>query len=152
MIEGLTTALLAGAAAVAGVSTDIGHSHSVRIDHHRGAIDADYRSRVLITHKQIGSVAPGRVPSTLRCQWQANLVVDRDARHAGGTMMARTMMRDAALTGSRPGWCEGAKRAIAQEVAARESVLRDHLVAMAADDHAVLTAEVERLHDPVRRG
>lgn len=152
MTGAILPALLAGAAAVAGVSGDIAHRHNVRIDHHRGAIDAEYRSRVLITHKQVGSVTPGRASSTLRCQWQATLIVDRDARQAGGAMMARTMTRDSALAGSRPGWCEGARRAIAQDVAARESVLRDQLAAVAADDHAVLTAEIDRLHDPVRRG
>ncbi|MBM3927666.1 MAG: hypothetical protein FJ335_04300 [Sphingomonadales bacterium] len=152
MTGGLITALLAGAAGLAAVSTDIGHNHSVRIDHTRGSIDADYRSRVAISHRQIGAVTPGGVPSTLRCAWQANLIVDRDARHAGGATMTRTMVRDGALTGSRPGWCAGARTAIAQEVAARHETLRGHLVEMAADDHAVLTAEVDRLHDPVRRG
>lgn len=152
MTGGILTALLAGAAAITGVSTGTGHSHSVRIDHRRGAVDAEYRSRVVVTHKQVGSVAPGRVPTTLRCQWQATLIVDRDARHAGGATMARTMTHDAALTGSRPGWCDGARRAIARDVAARDAALRTKLIAMATDDHPVLTAEIERLHDPVRRG
>ncbi len=152
MSGGLITALLVGAAAVIGVTGDVGHSHSVRIDHHRGAVEADYRSRIEITHKQVGSIAPGRVPSTLRCRWQANLIVDRDARHVGGATMTRTLTRDAVIGGSRPGWCDGAKAAIAREVAGRHHELRDHLMTVAEADRAVLTAEIDRLHDPVRRG
>ncbi|MFD1787728.1 hypothetical protein ACFSC3_09095 [Sphingomonas floccifaciens] len=146
MFGGIIAALLTGAAAAGAVSADVGHSHNVRIDHHRGPVDAEYRSSVTITHRQIGAVTPGRAGSTLRCLWRADMTVERDARHAAGTM-TRTMTRDGALTGSRPGWCDGAKAAIARDVAIRGTVLRDHLVAMAEQDRAVLTAEVDRLHD-----
>lgn len=152
MTGGFVAALLVGAAAMTAGSTDIAHRHSVRIDHHRGAIDAQYSSRVGVTYKQVGAVTPGRVPSTLRCQWQARLIIERDARHASGTTMSRTMVRNGALTGSRPGWCTGAKAAIARDVTARDAALRAHLLAVAADDHAVLTAEIDRLHDRSRRG
>ncbi|KQN25185.1 hypothetical protein ASE86_02695 [Sphingomonas sp. Leaf33] len=152
MTGGFFAALLVGSAAMTAGSTDIAHRHSARIDHHRGAIDAQYSGRVGVVYKQVGAVTPGRVPSSLRCQWQARLIVERDARHASGATMTRTMVRDRALTGSRPGWCSGAKAAIARDVAAHDAALRAHLLALAADDHDVLTAEIDRLHDRSRRG
>lgn len=160
MTAGIIAALLAGAAASGATATDApadigaapGQSHSVRIDHQRGAIEAQYRSRVRIAHQQVGAVTPGGVPSTLRCAWRANVTVDRDARQAGGTTLARTMTREAALTGSRPGWCDGAKAGIAREVAGRASAIRDHMLAMAEEDRAVLSAEIDRLHGSADRG
>lgn len=156
MIAGIIAALLAGAAASGAAATDIAtgqdYSHSVRIDHNRGVVNARYRSRVSIAHQQVGAVTPGGVPSTLRCAWRANVTVDRDARHAGGATMARTMTREAALTGSRAGWCDGAKAGIAREVADRAPAIRDHMLAMAEEDRAVLSAEIDRLHETADRG
>lgn len=156
MTAGIIAALLAGAAASGAAATDIGHapgsSHSIRIDHHSGAVEAQYRSSVRIAHQQVGAVTPGGVPSTLRCAWRANVTVDRDARHAGGTTLARTMTREGALTGSRPGWCDGARAGIAREVADRAPAIRDHMLAMAEEDRAILSAEIERLHGTADRG
>ncbi len=120
--------------------------HKVRVDHHSGAIDAHYRAGVTIAHRQVGAAGPGGRASTLRCQWSAGVTIDREARHASGTTMLRTISRDDVVEGSRPGWCDGQRRAIAEEVARRTDAVRDHMMAVAAEDHGVLRAEADRLH------
>ncbi len=120
--------------------------HVVRIDHHAGPVDARYRSAVTIDHRQVGAAGPGGRPSTLRCAWRADLAVHREAHNTAGLSAARSFGREGVLTGSRPGWCETGKRAIADEVAARADELDSHLRALAQEDHAPLRAELDRLH------
>ncbi len=141
--------LLLGAMAGA---PDSGMEHSVRIDHRSGAVHSRYSADVQVTHRQVGSVGVGGRPSTLRCMWKAGLIVDRQARHASGSTLARSFTHDNVVEGSRPGWCSAQKTAIAQEVASRGAELQARLVQVAQDDHPVLHAEIDRMHGMAQAG
>lgn len=141
MIHHLIAGLLLGAAPDALIL-----EHRVAVPHASGAIDARYRGDVVVRHKQVGTVAaPGRA-STLRCQWEAHLAVERQAHHASGTAAIRSLRREGVATGSRVGWCETSRGAIEREVAARADEWRRHMVALAEEDRADLLAEIDRLH------
>lgn len=147
MIVSIVAGLLLGTP-FAPVTADA--AHRVQMDHRGQRVDVTYRSEVDVAHKQVGAVgAPGR-PSALRCAWTASVDVHREARHAAGHVMARTISADAPLTGSRPGWCDTQRDAIAQDVAARSGKVRDHLLAVAARDQDALVAELDAAHDRVR--
>lgn len=140
LTAGLLLGTLTGAAPI---------EHRVALDHPSGTVEAEYRSALAVTHRQIGTAsAPGR-PSSLRCQWRADLTVTREARHAAGTMLRHESSHQGVLDGSRPGWCTTNRAAIAREVASRQEALRDHLIAVAKADEARLLAEVERAHGRV---
>ena len=126
--------------------------HSTRIDHHSGPVDVRYRGDIRIDQKQVGSVAPGGRPSTLRCTWQANMAVTRDAKAAAGTMMSRQFVRESVASGSRVGWCGTNRTAIAREVAARTRNLDRHMMEVAQEDRDVLHSELDRLHGSARVG
>ncbi|MHA6723230.1 hypothetical protein [Sphingomonas sp. RS2018] len=142
MAYSLIAAAAIGAAAL--LTTDA-IEHSVRIDHPRGAVDARYTATVVIAHRQIGSVAPGGRASTLRCAWRADLSVDRTAQHARGTA-SRSIARETAIAGSRPGWCSTQARAIREEVAARRDEMRAHVLAVSREDRGALIADIDRAH------
>lgn len=149
MTHSFGAALLLGVLAAAQATAG---EHEVRIEHRGGAVDARYRSNVTVAHRQVGAVAPGGVPSSLRCQWSASLAVDREARHASGATMRRMIAREAVIQGHRPGWCDTHRASIAREVAERAPELRPHLVSVAQEDQSVLLEEIERLHHQQREG
>ncbi|WP_448661907.1 hypothetical protein ACG3SL_14620 [Sphingomonas sp. CJ20] len=120
--------------------------HQVRLDHATGPVDARYRSRIAVSHRQIGSVAPAGQPSTLRCAWRADLHVDREALHPSGTTLQASLRRDAVAQGSRAGWCATQRAAIAEEVARRTEDVHGHLVDVAREDHGALTDTLDRMH------
>lgn len=125
-------------------------AHRVAIDHRGQRVDVVYRSDLDVSRRQIGAVgAPGR-PSTLRCAWQARVSVQREARSAAGHVLTRTISSDVPLSGTRTGWCAGQRSAIAADVAARSSGVRDHLLAVAEQDHEALRAELDAAHGPAR--
>lgn len=127
-------------------------AHSTRIDHRSGAVQSDYTANVQMTHQQLGAVGAGGRPSTLRCHWRAALVVERHARHASGSTLARSFTQDKVVEGSRPGWCSAQKLAIARELASRNDALQARLVQLAQEDHPVLHAEIDRMHGTTRTG
>jgi hypothetical protein len=129
--------------ATASASTTV--EHTTRIDHHSGSVDVRYRGDIQIEQKQIGTVAPGGRPSTLRCAWKANMAVTRNANSAAGMMMSRQFVRENIASGSRVGWCRTNKTAIAKEVAARTPNLDRHMNEVAQEDRSVLLAELDRL-------
>jgi len=146
LTAGLKVGLLAAATSLAPID------YSVQVDHQSGPISAVYRSTVAVRHNQVGAVAPGGKPSTLRCRWSVNLIVDRQARAASGTMMTRNMVREGVVSGSRPGWCDTQRKAIAQDVATQLKNLDRHVVVLAQEDQDVLRAELDRLHGATRAG
>lgn len=137
---------------VAMAAPDGGMAHSARIEHRTGAVQSNYTADVAVTHQQIGTVGAGGRPSTLRCLWRAGLVVERQARHASGSTLARSFTHDKVIEGSRPGWCSAQKAAIAQEVASRNDALQARLVELAQEDHGVLNAEIDRMHGTTQAG
>lgn len=146
----LATGLILGlaSATIPGATID----HATRIDHHSGPVEARYRGTVAVQHRQVGSVAPAGRASTLRCMWSANMIVDRHATAATGTTMMRNIVRDNVVSGSRPGWCDTHRASIAREVAAKMQDMNGHVVAVAAEDHEVLRAELDRAHGATRTG
>ncbi len=126
--------------------------HRTRLDHVSGPAEAHYRADVAVKHRQVGTTAPGGRPSTLSCRWSAGLVVEREARGASGSMLARTIDRERVIEGRRPGWCSAQTEAIRKEIARRSGELRDHVVAVAEEDHTVLRAELDRSYAARRTG
>lgn len=120
-------------------------AHSIRIDHDAGPVHADYRMRIDVRHDQVGTAGPGGRPSTLRCRWQADLLLDRSARHSAGTVLQRSLRRDAVASGSRPGWCTANRDAIARDVARATTDVQGEIRALAQQDADGLRAELDRL-------
>jgi len=118
--------------------------HSVRIDYPTGPAHAEYRMRVDVRHQQLGVAAPGSHAATLRCRWRADLVLDREARHTGGTLR-RALRQESVATGSRPGWCTANRAAIAKDVASSTSDMRGAVAALAGQDAALLRAELDQI-------
>lgn len=125
-------------------------AHRVEIDHRGHRVDVTYRSNLDVSHKQVGVAGPGGRASTLRCAWKANVSVHREARSAAGHVLARTIASDAPIEGSRPGWCSAQRAAIAQEVTARSTAVREHLLATAEQDREALALELDAAHAPAR--
>lgn len=119
-------------------------AHRVRIDHPAGPVHAEYRPRLDIRQSQLGVAGPGGRSTTLRCRWQVNLVVDRQARHASGTLQ-RALRTDGIAGGSRPGWCTANRAAIAKDIASATRDMRGALEALAGEDAQVLRAELDQI-------
>jgi len=128
-----------------------GDAHQVQVEHRGTPVDVTYRSDVRIAHRQVGAVgAPGR-PSALRCTWAASVDVHRELRHPAGHVSARQISSDAvAISGSRPGWCEASRQAIAQDVAAERARLRSHVEVIAAADRDAVLAELDTVSGGMR--
>ncbi|MHA6719126.1 hypothetical protein ACX40Y_06695 [Sphingomonas sp. RS6] len=139
----LSLALIAGAATVAEPASGIAHVE--RLDHASGTVDARYRLDLDISHRQIGAVAPGGRAGTLRCVWQADLIVDRTAARADGSVLRRNVRHDAMMSGSRPGWCTAQREAIRREVAARSNAMQEQMIELARRDIDALRAELDDL-------
>lgn len=137
---------------IAAAASGFALEHRTEIAHRSGAVAAHYRAHVDVAHRQVGAVTPGGVSSTLRCHWTANVSVRREARHQAGSTLSRVIENARAIEGSRPGWCGTHARAIRQEIARRSDEIRGHLLAVAEQDHPVLTAEIDRLHGESRAG
>ncbi|WP_294192221.1 hypothetical protein [uncultured Sphingomonas sp.] len=121
-------------------------THHERFDHAGARVEATYRGQMHAEMRQVGSVsAPGR-PSTLRCRWQARVMVDRHARHSGGSVVTRRIEAPVGLSGTRPGWCAGQTKSIRAEVAkATGERMRAHLIEVAARDRAALIVELGQI-------
>ncbi len=118
--------------------------HRATIEHpDAGPIAADYRGSTRIVEKQIGSAGPGGRASTLRCMWSVSLTVERTALEGSGMQASRSMKQENALKGSAPGWCSSNSKAIQRIVDARRDSLRQTMMAMVAQDRAVILAEAD---------
>ncbi|SOB87734.1 hypothetical protein SAMN06297144_2870 [Sphingomonas guangdongensis] len=118
-------------------------SHSVAVPHAGGSVEATYRSATAVRYRQVGAATPPGVAPTLRCHWTATATVSRDARGAGGARLARDWPPADVLSGVRHGWCDNVRQSIAEEIAARQDAIERHRLAVAAQDRAVLIAELE---------
>ena len=145
----LTTGLvLAATGAALGMTVD----HQNQVDHRSGPVAVKYRGDVVITQKQVGAVAPGGRPSSLRCDWAASMSVARHAVAASGTRLVRSIDSDPVVSGTRPGWCVASHSAIKKEVAAKAADMKQHLVMLAQEDEQMLRVELDRIHAPQRAG
>lgn len=115
----------------------------VVIEHPVGPIAADYRGAVGIEKVQIGSPgAPGR-PNSLRCQWTAELSVERVARVGQALQTRRTMAQENVASGSAPGWCAAQAKAIDRMVADQRGAIEAVLAELVAQDRQQLLAEAD---------
>lgn len=138
-------ALALAAAAPAVAEPAAGIAHVERVDHASGPVDARYRLDLDVRHRQVGAVSPGGRPGSLRCVWQADLVVDRTAARADGSVLRRSLRHDAMISGSRPGWCTAQREAIGREVAARSNAMQEQMIELARRDIDALRAELDDL-------
>ena len=123
-----------------------------QVDHRSGPVAVKYRGDVVITHKQVGAVAPGGRPSSLRCDWAASMSVARHAVAASGARLVRSIDSEPVVSGTRPGWCVMSHGAIKKEVAAKAADMRQHLMMLAQEDEQMLRVELDRIHGPQRAG
>lgn len=77
----------------------------------------------------------------LRCQWALALTVKRIA--VSGMQASRSVTHENALKGSAPGWCSSNSKGIQRIVDARRDSLRQTMMAMVAQDRAVILAEAD---------
>lgn len=140
--------VLAATGAALGMTVD----HQNEVDHRSGPVAVKYRGDVVITHKQVGAVAPGGRASSLRCDWAANISVARHAVAASGTRLVRSIDSKPVVSGTRPGWCVASHGAIKKEVAAKAADMQQHLMMLAEEDEQMLRVELDRVHGPQRAG
>ncbi len=119
-------------------------THSVPIDHNGTSMQAVYTAHADVQTRTIGAHTPNRGDSR-SCRWTATISVDRQLTHSPA--LARTLTSDRQLSGSRPGACTGDNSAIDREVAARSDMIRDHLIAVAQQDHPALLAELDAVRN-----
>ncbi|MEG3170349.1 hypothetical protein U1737_19350 [Sphingomonas sp. LB3N6] len=139
---------LAATGAALGMTVD----HQNEVDHRSGPVTVKYRGDVVITHKQVGAVAPGGRASSLRCNWAASMSVARHAVAASGTRLLRSIDSRPVVSGTRPGWCVASHGAIKKEVAAKAADMQQHLMTLAQEDEQMLRIELDRIHGPQRAG
>ena len=140
--------VLAATGAALGMTVD----HQNEVDHRSGPVAVKYRGDVVITHKQVGAVAPGGRASSLRCDWAASMSVARHAVAASGTRLVRSIDSEPVVSGTRPGWCVASHGAIKKEVAAKAADMQQHLLMLAQEDEQMLRVELDRIHSPQRVG
>jgi len=140
--------VLAATGAALGMTVD----HQNEVDHRSGPVAVKYRGDVVITHKQVGAVAPGGRASSLRCDWAASISVARHAVAASGTRLVRSIDSKPVVSGTRPGWCGASHGAIKKEVAAKAADMQQHLMMLAEEDEQMLRVELDRIHGPQRAG
>lgn len=115
-------------------------THSVQIDHRGSSIQAVYSAQTRLSTRTVGAGAPNRMDDR-RCLWTATISVERRLTHSPA--LARTLSTDRQISGTQPGACVGNRKAIEGELARRDELIRDHLTAVAQQDHAPLLAELD---------
>ena len=118
-------------------------SHSVAVNHGAVTATAVYVAKPAVSTRNIG-LSAGTRPSSLRCLWTAEIGV---TRHLQGenAMASRSLASDKVISGSRPGRCSDATRAINAEVASRLPEIKTYLAEVAAQDEQVLRKELDAL-------
>jgi hypothetical protein len=122
-------------------------THEVVVNHRGADVTAHYRASTRINTRQRGIAPPNR-QSTQRCDWTAELVVER---MLGSDAPARIVATDRSLTGTRPGACATQRAAIEGEIAGRQDAVRERLVQVAEADRRDLMAELAALDSVAAR-
>jgi hypothetical protein len=136
MLTLIAAALLAAPAAA--------DTHHEQFDHGGARVHVTYHGQLTPELRQVGAASAPGGPATLRCRWQARVIVERSARADAGHVATRRIDAPVLVTGHRPGWCDTQAAAIGAEVAAASDRLRAHLVEVARRDRGVLVAELEQ--------
>lgn len=147
-----TLAFAGFAAALAFSAPAVAMEHTTVIEHPAGPITADYAGATRVEMKQIGTVAGAGRASSLRCQWSVSLSVERQAQVGANLQAKRSMLRNDVITGSSPGWCSERGNGIDRVIEARREDLRSAMMAMVAQDRAVILVEAEGAHASQREG
>lgn len=116
-------------------------SHSVPIEHHGNSMQATYMARADVEARTVGAKAGTRMDGQ-RCNWTANVVVDRKLDHSPA--LARTLSSDTRFTGSEHGACprgDGLKKRV---VARHQDKIHATLMATAQQDRGTLMAELDQ--------
>jgi hypothetical protein len=119
--------------------------HSATVAHAYGPARADYDTRIVVTHRQVGAVAGGGRAGTLACRWSADVAVERTAITAGNSLARRSFTQKSVASGQRPGWCSSARTAIDRDVSARLGDLSARAALAARDDHPALMSDLDRI-------
>lgn len=115
-------------------------THSVQIEHQGRPVAAIYSARTEVKARTIGAHTPNRA-DLRRCNWTAHVIVERRIAHAP------TVVRggDKSLSGSYAGECTRDTKRVDREIARREGDIREHLATVAAQDKALLLADLEAI-------
>ncbi len=131
-----------GMMALSPPAADAAHHHATTIEHRGVPMNVSYRASVDLATKPMG-VSPPTRGGTGRCAWVATIAVERHLAPTGGAGLTRVVSTDYKIKGSRAGSCMTSRKAIEQEVAARDAEIRSHVMAVAERDKSTLLAELE---------
>lgn len=119
-------------------------THNVQIDHGGTPVQATYSARAEIRTKTVGAKTPNRMDMQ-RCQWTATIVVDRALSHTRA--LTRTVSSDKRFSGSEHGACPRGGSPAQPNLTRFEGKIREHLAAVARQDHAPLLAELDAVRN-----
>ncbi len=133
-VSGLTTVALAAAPDM---------HHQVQIPHGETQLTAVYQPKTSVSYRQVGNMTPNR-PSTARCLWKAEISVERhlQAPAGQGSHVVRTLVPTKLIEGSTNGRCAQGKEQVNSAIARRSDEVRQHVLAVAAEDRNALMAEL----------
>ncbi len=117
--------------------------HEVEVPHGERQVTAVYQPKTFVSYRQIGNMPPNR-PSTARCLWKAEIAVERhlQAPAGAGSHVVRTLVPTKLIEGSTNGRCAQGKEQANRAIARRADEVREHVLAVAAEDRNALMAEL----------
>lgn len=135
---------LASSIALATLSSPV---HSAQIDHASNAYTADYQTRSTLHLDQVHAVHPMREVQP-RCRWKADLVVHRavEGRGASVAALSKLIHHFAPLADTYAGSCASARPQIEAAVARHTRAHATEAAAVARQDGAVLSSELDSIH------
>jgi hypothetical protein len=146
--------LLALSSAVALSSAAAAPVHQTQIARASSTYDASYRTESTL-HLTDVAARPAMRQINGTCRWQAELVVNRAVQAQDGRPVAavgKAIHRFQPISGTYAGRCQDIRGSIAAEVARYSSANQTQAVAVARQDHAVLTAELDSIHAMTAKG
>ena len=117
-------------------------SHSVPIEHHGTAMQATYTASADVKARTVGAKTGARMDMQ-RCNWTANVVVDRKLDHSPA--LARTIASDTRITGSEHGACSRGDGLKDRVVAQHRDKVHAAMMAAAEQDRGTLMAELDQV-------
>lgn len=149
MMDKLSIAVLLGACLA---SPAMALEHEVVIEHAAGTIAADYAGTITVETRQIGAAGAAGRPNSLRCVWTASLSVERTAKVGQTLSSRRSMARDDAASGSKPGWCQTRANAIDRLIVSHRDTFRTAMLALVEQDRSAILAEADVMRATNREG